>query len=437
MVTRLKWSGDDSGGFDYEVQRFGASILYQKDGYNPSLRLSDGSVANFIGVSELGDTTQLSIRFLFKLYAQGSGQADLISPQNSLGEISWRLRVTTIGGFVLIDANNTARAWSSEVPLNQWVRVELTTDTDPDTSTGTLTLKVFDSPTSMVEIGDTTIMSAAAMRTVDNFRMGITLAGPTIDWGFDDILVADSDPVDPWLGPVSPPSADPGHPSIAIIGDSLTSMSQTHGAYLYDELTNRGFSTRNVMLWGVGGKKLTAPDITGKTTLNNLTDFSIPFDDQLDVVLIALGTNDRPDSDIVINANLDTVLSALEPETKLIWIGLTSKESASVEDIRVNNLIKTKVEARPNSIFADWDTHIRAIDGGSNPSPYWLTTDSTHMSPDGYSIRAEYYVDQLEAILSEGRQSIYIGSDKLKNIYIGDTPIKEAYVGSKLIWSSN
>lgn len=61
----------------------------------------------------------------------------------------------------------------------------------------------------------------------------------------------------------------------------------------------------------------------------------------------------------------------------------------------MNNLIKTKLAARPNSLVVDWDAYIRALDDGDVNSPLWLPTDTTHMSPTGYPHRATFLVHQV------------------------------------------
>lgn len=61
----------------------------------------------------------------------------------------------------------------------------------------------------------------------------------------------------------------------------------------------------------------------------------------------------------------------------------------------MNNLIKAKLAARPNSVVVELDVYIRALDDGDVNSPLWLPTDTTHMSPTGYPHQETFLVRQV------------------------------------------
>lgn len=205
-------------------------------------------------------------------------------------------------------------------------------------------------------------------------------------------------------------------PRIAIIGDSLTHMGGNGETFIRSALADAGIPDGSLYFYGVIGKRTTAADSEGKTTAQNIADARTQLG-QVDQWIIALGTNDRNSEVPYVRTTIQTVLSTIGSEP-VIWIGLSSKGAATPADIATNGVIQE--ELRPGDTYADWDTHIRAIDGGADPSPYWNTGDSTHMPPLGYQERAKFYVQHLEYSNSQAA-------------YVGATPVTAAFLGSKRV----
>lgn len=187
-------------------------------------------------------------------------------------------------------------------------------------------------------------------------------------------------------------------PRIAVIGDSLTHMGGNGDTFTRDALADVGISDENLYFYGVIGKRTVAADSAGKTTAQNIADARTQLG-HVDYWVIALGTNDRSSDVPYIRSTIQTVLLNIGDDP-VIWIGLSSKAAATPADIATNNVIQE--ELRPGDVYADWDARIRSIDGGADPSPYWNTSDATHMPPLGYRERAKFYAEQVQAMLAGG-----------------------------------
>lgn len=418
MTTLLKWSGDDVDGFDFETTAFNTAFTYVgansgQDSPRARLKLNASANGQFIGKSPISSPADTYWRFTLRLTAYPSSSVPLIVPLTSGGASAWRIRLTSTGTLIIDDSTNTAKGTSSALPLNQDVRVEL------HANASGVEIRWWSDPDSTGAATGTLVSSAGTFLLVDNIRIGQGGASPILpELRIDDIKVTDGPA---WIGPRTLPSAITS-PKIAIIGDSLTSMSGANGKFIYDELVVRFIPTRNVYLWGVGGKRIAVADLTGRTSMLNYADALAQLGG-MDHIIIALGTNDRPQVDATVNADIDTLLTTIGTGPKITWINLTSKGSASADDIRVNGLISAKLAARGNATLADWNAHIRAIDGGANPSPYWLTTDTTHMTMLGYQERAKFYVDQLVT----NRQP-------WAAVRVGTALALAVYVGTEKVW---
>lgn len=387
MTDVLKVSGDDLRGFDSELTADSPLIITDVLSGLSWRRVLSSAATKIIGKSPLGLSTAY-FGFLFRKVGNPASSQVMLHPFTSAGATAFRVRVSSTGALIL-DGAVTNTLDTSVVLANDTTYALVGQAT---AAAVTITIYAADG-TTVVD----TLTATNTFGVVDNWRMGQIGGSPALpDWLFRMLLVADA-PITTAMLLATPAAVTT--PTQAFIGDSNTAMMGANGSYVFTELQNRGVSTRNTGYVGVGGKRIAAPDLTGKTTVQNMDDLF----EQLGTVghwVFALGTNDRPQNDATVNAAIDTVLAkvdALTPSAKVTWIGLTSKGSASADDIRVNNLIKAKLAARPNAVFADWDAYIRAIDGGDVNSPLWLTTDTTHMSPTGYPHRATFYVNQVAA----------------------------------------
>lgn len=390
MTALYKWNGGTDGGFDHEATAFSPAFAYHDSGTSARLLYTATGSSSLLGKSPIAGGAEVAVRFSLELTGYPEWGAPLLHPLTSGGTQAWRMTVGAAGEIVIRDVDNAVALTGPGIPLDQEVRVEAVI-----TATAA-TLRVYSS-----RDGDDLlapeVTAAATFGAVGNFRVGRTGSTPDLPPLYlDDIaLVSGAD----WIG--APGDARPKRddaPRVAIIGDSLTAMSGANGAYLLTGLNDRKLAAENVYHWGVGGKKIVGADLTGRDSLQNIDDAIVQLG-SVDQWIIALGTNDRPSDDATVNAAIDSILAkidAVAPGSRVTWINLSSLEYAGVDDVRLNGLIEAKAAERPNTYVADWDAHIRAVDGGENPSPYWLS-DGVHMTPEGYEIRANFYLDQVVA----------------------------------------
>lgn len=383
MTVTLKLSGDDlTGVWDAELTAANPLIVADTISGVPWYRVTSSAATKIIGKSPLGSPSTTYFGFRYRATGNPSSSQVLLHPFTSGGATSFRLRRGSTGTLILDGASSNSLDTSSILATN----TDYAITGSVSATAATVTITAAD--------GTTVIDTISATNTfglVDNWRMGQIGSSPALpDWLFRMLLVSDT-PVTAAMVLETPDAL--GATQVGIIGDSNMG-GLGDNSYYYDAFVDAGLSTRDTYFWGVGGKRIAVADLTGKTAANNIAD-ATAWLGSIDTWVIALGTNDRPQSDSTINADIDTLLTAIGGTAKIIWIGLTSKATASTDDIRVNGLIQAKLTARGNAEFADWDTHIRGIDGGANPSPYWLTTDSTHMTPLGYEVRSAFVADQL------------------------------------------
>ncbi|MCE0510832.1 SGNH/GDSL hydrolase family protein [Microbacterium sp. KKR3/1] len=383
MTVTLKISGDDlTGVWDSELTAANPLIVADTISGVPWYRVTSSAATKIIGKSPLGSPSTTYFGFRYRATGNPSSSQVILHPFTSGGSTSFRLRRGSTGTIILDGASSNGLDTSSVTATN----TDYAITGSVSATAASVTITAAD--------GTTVIDTISATNTfglVDNWRMGQIGSSPALpDWLFRMLLVSDT-PVTAAMVLETPDAL--GATQVGIIGDSNMG-GLGDNSYYYDAFVDAGLSTRDVYFWGVGGKRIAVADLTGKTAANNIAD-ATAWLGSIDTWVIALGTNDRPQSDSTINADIDTLLTAIGGTAKIIWIGLTSKATASTDDIRVNGLIQAKLTARGNAEFADWDTYIRGIDGGANPSPYWLTTDSTHMTPLGYEVRSAYVASLL------------------------------------------
>lgn len=425
MATVYKASafGDTSVPFDTEPTSYNPAVTWGLQGGEPALVVTPTG-ANFFGKSPIGSPATLSFRFAITLSGYPTASNPIMAPLTSGGASAWRIRLSSTGTLIVDNPSNTAVVTSSAIPLNTTylVKVRLTATT--------VQMQLFNAVRGGTQVG-ATLSGTNTFGLADNLRIGQGSATPVIPaYKLQHILFTDTDE---WLPEPATVSAVTGK-TFGIIGDSLTAMSGANGEYIRQELIAQGIPPRNVYFWGVGGKRMTVPDTAGsnngnanaKTSMQNIQDAKNVYG-TIDHWIVALGTNDRPQIDSAVNGYIDTLLAAIGAGPKITWIGLTSKGSASADDIRLNGLIQAKLTARGNAEFADWNTFIRSVDGGANPSPYWVTEDTTHMTALGYQQeRAPYYVDHMVEASTQPWDAVYVGGSLATAVY----------VGSDLVWSA-
>lgn len=384
MTVMLKVSGDDlTGAWDSELTAASPLIVADTISGVPWYRVSSSAATKIIGKSPLGSASTTYFGFRYRATGNPASSQVLLHPFTSAGATAFRLRRGSTGTIILDGASTNSLDTSSVTATN----TDYAVIGAISATVATVTIYAADGVTVI-----DTITATNTFGLVDNWRMGQIGTTPALpDWLFRMLIVSDT-PVTPAMVLEMPAAL--GTKRRAVMGDSNSGENGAGPTHYFSAFVDAGLSTRDMYFWGVGGKRIAGADLTGKTAANNVADAQAWLG-TIDEWIIALGTNDRPQPDATINADIGTILTAIGPTAKIIWIGLTSKATASADDIRVNNLIKAKLTARGNAVFADWDAHIRSIDGGANPSPYWLTTDTTHMTPLGYQERAAFYAAQL------------------------------------------
>lgn len=426
MATVYKASafGDTTVPFDTEPTSYNPVVTWGLQGGEPCLVVTPTG-ANFFGKSPIGSPATLSFRFAITLSGYPTASNPIFAPLTSGGTSAWRIRLSSTGTLIVDNTSNTAVVTSPAIPLNTTylVKVRLTATT--------VQMQVFNAPRGGTQVG-ATLSGTNTFGLADNLRIGQASATPIIPaYKLQHVLFTDTDE---WLPDPAGVSSVTGK-VYGILGDSLTAMSGANGEYIRQELLSNGIPPRNVYFWGVGGKRMTVPDTAGssngnanaKTSMQNIQDAKNVYG-TIDHWIIALGTNDRPQIDSAVNGYIDTLLAAIGTTPFITWIGLTSKQSASADDLRLNGLIQAKLTARGNAEFADWNTYIRSVDGGANPSPLWVTTDTTHMTSLGYETeRAPYYVEHMLDDAS---------SQPWDAVYVGGSLASAVYVGSELVWAA-
>ncbi len=396
MTNDRKLSLDNRGGLDSTFQLCSPLITWDStasDGH-PRVKVSPSGVT-IAAYSPLGNQAICTQAWEIELTGTPTGSNVIVGPLDSSGAAAYRLLLTS--GRV-VQPRDAANATTGTVGTGPALAIGTRYRLEWTVTPTVLTLKVFLAETA-TQVGST-VTQTSTFGATDNFRYGQLNASPNLPpyYIYDLRFVGNSSA---FLGPDLPPVAQTA-PRIAIIGDSLTNMAANattifgEGQELLEAaFAARGYEGQNIYLWGVGGKRISVADLTGRTTMSNWADASAMLTN-VDHVIIALGTNDRPQTDATVNASIDTLIAAIPSTIPTTWIGLTSKGFASVDDIRVNNLLKAKIAVRPNATFADWDAAIRAVDHGDLNSPLWQPGDSTHMTHDGYNLwRAPFYALQV------------------------------------------
>lgn len=178
---------------------------------------------------------------------------------------------------------------------------------------------------------------------------------------------------------------------IAIIGDSLTYQDAGGQGAVSAAFEAAGWPQGATWFYGVVGKAINDADSTGKTTVQNIATARSAIGEP-DVWVIALGTNDALNfaSDTKIKADIQTVLTALGPNAKVLWVNTAGNpgDNFSTLNATVNADIASAVSARPHTLLADWSGYILPI---SQPN-YWV--DRVHMSDTGYALRNQFVANK-------------------------------------------
>jgi len=394
-----EWTGNGQLGLDPTWQTFNTNIVYDKSTFGSTVLRWDGTGTRLMAKSPLG-LTECAFSFEYYKTANPASSQVIVGPQTTAAAVAWRIRQSSGGGLIVDNSSSTqVGSTSSALSNNTWYRIE-----GRQTAT-TFELKIFDRATN-TQLGST-VSATSTFGGVDNFRIGQINSTPNLATFYvANIVIHDS--ATATLGPVADGENPLVAPTVALIGDSLLYMSPNattpigEGPVLIREaLEARNVHADSMYLWGLGGKKITGADLSGRSSLVNYTDATTMLGTP-DYAVIALGTNNSPDSDSTINTAIDTLLAAISTSTHIVWVGLASQGTTSTRYMEVNALIQAKIAARTNAEYADWNAYIRSIDGGVTPYPALWQSDGIHMTHDGYVERAEFIASFID-VSSETR----------------------------------
>lgn len=188
-----------------------------------------------------------------------------------------------------------------------------------------------------------------------------------------------------------------------LIGDSLLAQNLVPGtgqslgpANVTTILSAAGYPLNDINIHAVGGKSLLAADTGGTTTLQDIAAARVALG-HVDQWWIALGTNREVDTGdaaavTALTNAVQTILDAIGNEGRVTWCGLAYKGAGNTNAGLYNPAIKALVEAKTGCRYADWQNYVH---NGRDETNLWLSSDSTHMSQEGYDLKNRWMRDQL------------------------------------------
>ena len=167
-------------------------------------------------------------------------------------------------------------------------------------------------------------------------------------------------------------------PSVALIGDSISSLSESA---LKTALGEAGFD--HIEFDAKPGRRIAVGDSPGLAVL----DFAIGAGLEPDVWIIQLGSNDIEHYDGVeaYAALIDLVVERLPPPTPLVWVDTYSSWFLP-EAEAFNATLREAMARRGDTAVADW--YARCVEVG----PSTLVPDGLHPVESGFAIFAEVTV---------------------------------------------
>lgn len=334
----------------------------------------------------LGNLTTYSLTIKIRLTGGASGTNTLLAPQNSGGSQTWRWTLGSTGTVTLQNASNAAVSPALSYPT-------LSVDTDYElkmqVSGSNVTTRLY---ANGVEVG-TAKSATGTFNALDNFRIGQTLSSPIVPvYRVWDVKITDAAE---WITLPAIPTAP--SKNVAVIGDSLTYMLDTGWAKFLTRATGYDPEDGAIFYYGASGKEILAADFVKRRTIEEDIAFARAQLGTVDTWIIALGTNDTGAGESTFRTRVETVLTELASENRVVWIGLAYKQESNPL-LAFNTYLADEISAFPNAEYADWADYVY--------DPYnaddWSASDSIHMTDDGtpaegYSRRSDYYALQLDS----------------------------------------
>lgn len=181
---------------------------------------------------------------------------------------------------------------------------------------------------------------------------------------------------------------------VAIIGDSVTHQAGDGWVAIPAAFTLAGWPTTSpntenpkvgTWFYGRDGKQIADPDGGGLTTMQNIADCRASQFGEPDVWVIALCTNNGSDPVQDIISDMQTVLSALGNQARVVWVNIGTSDPYNPNHTDRNQAIANVVQDRPHTMLADWNRYLIDYPDQTN---WWA--DYTHMTPLGYTYRNNF-----------------------------------------------
>lgn len=401
MTVIAHYSRRNAFGLNQSWQTWNSNLTINSSG---ELELTSGSGTRLMAKSPLSLGTTQYFTIYLKKPGNPSSSNPIIAPLDSGGSSAWRIRLGSTGTLLLDNASNSNLGTISALSNDTLYRIELVM------TTTTYDMRVYVGETGTQH--GSTLSGSSTLGLVTNFRWGQANSTPTVPA----VVIPKLAMGDAAIGQFDD-RADAAGDTVMFIGDSKFDMDSDQSSttpadgpdLIGDALEVVGWDLSNAVLYSMGGKRIAVADNAGKTFAQNYADLKNQLGAAPTYLFIELGTNDRAQSDSTINADIDTALAAVDSSVYIYVVGLTSKVSASSDDIRVNGLWAAKLATRGDGEVLDWDSYIHGLDGGANPGDYFIAGDSTHLSYLGNSTKATWMASILVPDAPEGTGSLAYG----------------------------
>lgn len=392
MAVLRRWHGYTLDGQDDHPSSMSTGVGYALHPVSgmPCFLMDQPAAAMTWAWGSLGNHAVTSFHIRFRLTALPSGTNTLISPQNSTPTNSWRATLGSTGTLNFQNASNSTVSGLAYTSLT--TGVDYTYKGQVNSTTGAVAVRLWADGTP-VDGGKSA--SSVTLNATDNFRVGQTLSSPVMpDYYVWDVILTDQTEWIEW--DAVPPTAP--STNVAVIGDSLTFMGATGWEKFVARATGYDPADAAIFYYAASGKEILAADFVKRRTIEEDVAFARAQLGTVDCWIIALGTNDTSAGEATFRTRVETLLTELASETRVVWIGLAYKQESNPL-LAFNTYLADEISAFGNAEYADWATYVY--------SPYaaddWSAADSIHMTDDGtpaegYSRRADFYADQLSTL---------------------------------------
>lgn len=157
----------------------------------------------------------------------------------------------------------------------------------------------------------------------------------------------------------------PKHGDVLVIGDSLTVLAEATG------LEHDG--------WDIDARPgRRTPEAIAVAQRRHASDYP--------VVIVAMGSNDDPQSVASYRRTVDDMMSVLGTGPRVIWVNVDTGAKGLNDAATVNEALAKEAKSQPNLEIGDWDSYVRSIpDFDEKRAP-----DQIHYRRTGSRLRARW-----------------------------------------------